>query len=424
MICAALTALAFAGTAPPPLSQKDAGWQVFRSWRQETFELKGVSRESDECVELSPKGPTHWGWRGELVQSSPDDGERFVAGNMATNVTAGNPVANPNFPLNTVTAQVLWGAGADVGVYRVYPTADDNFWIDRQVNVVKITFTAAEGAGTNQLVYENHPDTAPTPDLADPLRRVIASSQSFTAPPPGTPPELIPAMKAKLKVAAIEGPTVNGAMRGVKFVEIGFAQSSTVTKQHAEFKTAPDVIRRYRYVLEGRTYRDGRTKDSVWYDADVSAQRVGVYSSASDPAATISNIDLFIDDTPVQPVTDRVRIPYGGFEYLVTWYRLVNDFQLFFSARTKETSLGSDTIYTQRGKANWYFNGSGEITWTAVPGGAVHTWNKGADSKNDGDKFFSEVSDGSVVPVTTGDIATDADRAALTSTTTPPWSVR
>ncbi len=39
----------------------------------------------------------------------PGGTPRFVAGNMATNVTEGNSVANPNLPITTVTAQVRGG---------------------------------------------------------------------------------------------------------------------------------------------------------------------------------------------------------------------------------------------------------------------------------------------------------------------------
>jgi len=71
------------------------------------------------------------------------------------------------------------------------------------------------------------------------------------------------------------------------------------------------------------------------------------------------------------------------------------DFQLFAAVRTLDIGLGAETIFTQRGKASWYFDGTGTV--------ANGVWTPAAQqAKNAGDSKFAGVADGSVVPKTTG----------------------
>jgi len=67
---------------------------------------------------------------------------------------------------------------------------------------------------------------------------------------------------------------------------------------------------------------------------------------------------------------------------------------LFAAVRTLDIGLGAEAIFTQRGKAVWYFDGSGTV--------ADDVWTPTTDAKNAGDSKFAGVADGSVVPKTTG----------------------
>ena len=70
------------------------------------------------------------------------------------------------------------------------------------------------------------------------------------------------------------------------------------------------------------------------------------------------------------------------------------DFQLFAAVRTLDIGLGAETIFTQRGKASWYFDGTGTV--------ANNVWTPAAQAKAAGDSKFVEVVSGAVVPKTTG----------------------
>ena len=81
---------------------------------------------------------------------------------------------------------------------------------------------------------------------------------------------------------------------------------------------------------------------------------------------------------------------------------IVFDLTLYFSVRTRESFAGSDTVFTQRGKANWSFDGSGDIVWQydQVLGAQIGVWQPGL-AGNSGDAAFSEITSGVVVPLST-----------------------
>ncbi len=326
--------------------------------------------------------------------SVPGGTPRFAAGNMATTVTAGNPVAHPNLPINTVTAQVLWGAGADVGVYRVYPTADNNFWIDRQVNVVKVEFSAA-AAGDNELKFTNPPSQSTV------YKQLIFSSTLGNA------------MEANLRVTKIEGPSVGGSMRGVRFVEIGLVQNGTFTKKRSDYDGfAPKQS--YVSSLEGQSYLDTITDPPAmastlpWYDSKAHSGTRGLYTPGVDPLANapIVNILLNASDTPQLTGHDQanLKLTVNGTAKDADRFVLLFDLKLYLAVRTKEAVLDSGKVYTQRAKTGWHFDGSGEFTvptvWVKTGVGNV----KGTSDGTDNTGAFTEVNDGSVVPLTTAPV--------------------
>lgn len=336
---------------------------------------------------------------------------RFAAGNMATNVAEG-ALAN-----GARQANILWGAGADVGVYHVYPTAANNWWVKREVNVVKVEFSAQQEAGINDLKFRND-QAAPYAPIQS---RMVFSSWGAGAP----------AMEANLNITKIEGPVVGVTMRGVRFIEAGMVQNVKTSEHHAEFDIDQNNVRCRVYVLEGQSFRDALEPNSVWMwpqpiTDDQGVKWVAVDSPGLDPANPLTNRKLHIQDSPQLNGTDDETLTINGGVYKVNRFALLLKFNLYFAVRTMETVLASDTVYTQRGKTEWYFNGSGTILWQRNQNGqptGSWQWQQGANARNDAPKkFFEGVTDGTVVPITTGPTAKQAASAANNSTTPSPWS--
>lgn len=118
----------------------------------------------------------------------------------------------------------------------MYPTAGNNFFVNRQVNVVKVEVAAA--GANNKLDYAIQP---PIQDSV--YNRMILSAN------PG------PAMTVHLRVTKIEGPAVDGKMRGVRFVELGVMQNGTFTQMHGDYDGFATPKRRVSS-LEGKSFLD------------------------------------------------------------------------------------------------------------------------------------------------------------------------
>lgn len=350
---------------------------------------------------------------------------RFAGGNAATGVTSDPIVQHPYTALQQRTARVLWDGGPAVGTYRVYPTADDNFYVDRQVNVVKVEISAVAGAD-NKLGYYNADNPADrrfdAPWQVEGLRNFITSVRYF---PTGV--AQIPTMKAELTIKKLEGPTVNGGVRGVRFIEAGMIQNATFEQMHGVFEMFSTGVKHRAFTLEGNSYLDvitqGVTVNLPWYRDGNSWGLDGVYRSSGDPAVGMpaTNIPLGAGDQPMMYATDKMilteTVPYveNGVTVMVEVARLVNRFELvfdlmlYFAVRTREAVNGSDTVYTQRGKAHWWFNGSGDINWQydSYEDAVVGKWQRSLALANNGDAAFAEITDGTVIPITTAPVTNE-----------------
>ncbi len=285
-------------------------------------------------------------------------------------------------------------------MYRVYPTADNNFWIDRQVNVVKLEISSVRGAD-NKIEYSE----PPTQDITD--DRVILSSTTDDA------------MVATLVIKKIEGPTVGQLMRGVKFIEAGIMQNVSYPHRRAIYPGKARV-----FALEGQSFLDAFT-DPVdgtvlpWYDSKGATPYPagmplppdvrGAYLNASDPQAgnPITDVKLHVADTPNGVATDSMHLSPEGNPVpddanppanalAANRFEVEKTFQLYFAVRTKEVVLGANTVFTKRGATWWTVDGTGTIVatkWTAEPQAGII---RAAAEK------FDEVTNGSVVPITTG----------------------
>jgi hypothetical protein len=349
---------------------------------------------------------------------------RFEGVAAVTSVTAGGLVYESNFTRVSRRADVLWEGGAAVGKYRVYPTAANNFFVDREVNVVKVEITAAEGAD-NKIKHDGVPEQEIHPVYPH-LSFTILSAASGSL-----------AMEALLTIKKIEGPVAGGVMRGVKFIESGFIQSVEREKHHAKYTGKRRV-----FAMEGQIHLDGDPDQNAkpWYDyegnspyaegANLPPDARGAYKAETDPQPgnPLTNVKLHVADTPQQPGTDSMHLanipgnpddgkpvmPQHQPNVIVNRYEIVLKFMLYFAVRTREAVLGSDTVYTQRGSAWWKFNGSGEMS--------QYIWTPDMGAGNSGPSVFTEVTNGAVVPITTGRYSNEiSDELLGSNPPTPPW---
>ncbi len=328
---------------------------------------------------------------------TPGGAPRFEAGAQVVNLTQDDPGPGP-VVLPTRSADILWEAGATVGVYRVYPTTANNFFIDRQVNVVKIEIsTPAQPAGTNQVAFNNPPI-----QVAYGQKTIWSSIQ----PNP-------PAMSAYLHVTKIEGPLVGGSMRGVRFIEVGFIQNVNNTELHADYDGFVPTRQRRLNTSEGKSFLDADEGPVPWYETQVIDQKIAVYAPGTDQGVPIQGIDLYMDDTPSLPATDKMDLSIPDGKGGLVWdyvdsFALKIDFDLFFAVRTFEAVLGSQSVYTQRGSTPWTFNGSGTIDDGTIIPANRGKWSKadvaGTNSKGANPVSFAVVTNGSVVPITVGPV--------------------
>jgi hypothetical protein len=110
--------------------------------------------------------------------------------------------------------------------------------------------------------------------------------------------------------------------------------------------------------------------------------------------AKLMNEDFNVSDTPRLLATDMMSLTIGATTARVNRFGLQFDLNLYFAVRTKEAVNGSEKVYTQRAKAAWRFDGSGNVN-------AAGQWMQ-TGTGNTGDGKFAEVKTGDVVPVTTG----------------------
>ena len=186
-------------------------------------------------------------------------------------------------------------------------------------------------------------------------------------------------------------------MRGVRFVEVGMIQNVGFTKDHSDYDGFTIPKRRLGSLESNKMWLDTITTNPgastpPWYDSNSKAGIRSLYNHGSDPVAgaVIENIDLDTRDRPKIQGTDTMALTIEGVTKLPDRFAIKLDFNLYCAVHTKEAILDSDKVFTQREKASWYFDGSGSL----ING----VWTK-STADNNGDKLFTEVINGDVVPV-------------------------
>jgi hypothetical protein len=279
---------------------------------------------------------------------------------------------------NTNTSTILWGAGPAVGLAKFTPIA--GFTVDREVNVVQVQLAAA--GANNSLTYTNPPN------------QTAADQRSIRSSPAG-----MAAMDARLRVTRIEGPTVAGAMRGVRFIEIGMIQDGRGTALHGDYDGFMVPRRRVWSIEDGAFHLDALGASTLpWYDSTgvtvIQAGAVGLFAPGTDPAAAITNTDISVTDTPTLPGTDMMSLMIGLETDMVDRFAIVVDFRIYLAVRTTQAVNNSQNVYTQRGRATWQFDGSGTIN-------GAGTWAQ-TGTGNTGSASFAEITAGTIAPITVG----------------------
>jgi parallel beta-helix repeat protein len=289
------------------------------------------------------------------------------------------------------SARIFWSEGPVVGVATF--RAPNGFNVDRDVNVVQVVVESTAGAN-NSLTYHNYP-----------TQQGVGSP--FIDSSVGTP-----ASAWDLRVLKVVGPTVNGQMRGVQFIDMGFVQNGFFAKEYGDFNGFP-VPHRFQGSLQDGTfhidYLTGPPASAApWYDSN----GAGYFRSPADQE--VDNQDVTSSDTPslegivtsqIAPGDiasavpgDPLSLTIGGVTSKVSRFGLVFDLNVYFALHTLEAANGSDQVYTQRASAHWEFDGSGTIQSGPTNAGTWHRTGRG----NTGSAAFVEIRNGNVVPVTTG----------------------
>lgn len=280
---------------------------------------------------------------------------------------------------------IHWGTGPAVGE-AVYQASSNYIW-DRDVNIVQIMI------GQNSIAYREPPgQDKPGGNLID---SVVQGGGN--------------AMSAVVTISNIEGPVVNGQMRGVKFMQVGFAQNVETDAMHGTFNRFTPAEERVSS-LEGSTLLDTISgAPAPWYDGDENAL---IQNLPDEGFAKI----ISTKDWPQVPFSDMSVLTGNGMSDAVDEASIVLNFTLYVAARTTDSENNADAVYVQLANANWQFDGSGKLTDADV--GTFGTWSQTGNG-NTGDVGFTVVTTGSTVPKTTGTTFNDAP---LTWTTEPPFS--
>jgi hypothetical protein len=300
------------------------------------------------------------------------------------------------------TASIFWGSGAVVGTYRVTvaPSAT-NFYVDREVNIVKVSITTTEGENNN-LDYAKKEKIIQDGDP----RKIISAKPA-------------PAMLGQLRVTSIEGPAVRGTTRGVRFIEVGFIQNETILKLHADYDGFAIPGSRFSNVEGNKVWLDTiapfPANISPWVDSKNLIAQSFFYHGLDPAVGAVTNIDLAIKDTPEVLATDTMPLTVVENSVQVTKtptrFEILLDFNAYLAVSTKELTFVADVVYTQRAKAFWYFDGRGNVSDFNGTGDLNDMRWSNLVAGVDGDRFFAEVTSGAVVPVTDGMISNVATNA-------------
>jgi hypothetical protein len=279
---------------------------------------------------------------------------------------------------NTSDVTILWDEGPVVG-RPLYEVNAAYKWAC-EVNVVQVKVKAG---ATNKMTYRNPP------------RQDAAGSQLIRSSTAGA------AMTCDVTIERIEGPTVAGGRRGGKFIEVGLIQNGEFLHKEGNFDGIAPPKKQVSSLVDGTMHLDRiAASTNPWYDSGNVTGTDGFHAVPSD--AVVVDHALNVSDTPAVFGASTPTITVGAMTDAVDSFAIEFSFVMYLAVRTTETVNGSNAIYTQRGRAAWTFDGGGSIVGAAAPAN-FGTWTA-TTAMNSGAASLAAVTDGSVVPHTTGTI--------------------
>jgi hypothetical protein len=257
------------------------------------------------------------------------------------------------------------------------------------VNVVEVKISQA--ANTNVIVR------SPTP-IQQPGTAILHGSQG-------------PTIVAQLDVESITGPTVNGGMRGVSFMQLGFVQTGKIVLWRGMYPDSLGIAHEYASVNELFEGVDALPSSTLpWYDSTNSLHGPNIHSAfAPTVDQQYTAMTFAIDDKPrveatnVTTITIPAGAPNAGEVVTVDEYDVLVHFNTYFAVRTREgkpdrTGALSNTFYTRRTAAEWKFNAVGKVVGAGP--GSFGTWSP--STQNTADTTNNEEFDGTRLQITTG----------------------
>lgn len=239
------------------------------------------------------------------------------------------------------TSEVLWDSGPVVGTLT-YAANGDYSW-DLEVNVVEVK------VGTSTMQFNN----PPVKDNADDF--LIHSSY----------PSL--AMEATTTVDRIEGPSVNGSMRGMKFINIGFIQLVDVIDFRVDYDdlSTPKSVTWDGFEGSNNLLDGSSATTKPWYDSTDISGSDGFLDVNSDAQIITSHV-FNVGDRPTHKLLsgwERTFLMdiYGNEETdRVDGQRVKYNFDLALAVRTEDSRNGADSRYFSLAHGSWRCEMSGD----------------------------------------------------------------
>lgn len=232
---------------------------------------------------------------------------------------------------------ILWGEGGGTKASTAKLQVDDNYVWDLQVNVVRfVLFTPDKALDTDQRMKQRP---------GEPL--IVVSSPDFNV-----------ALRARAHVSSVYGPIIKNKHRGGKFMEMGFINNASMSKQHAEFNdTQPKLTQTSKLQNPNVYYLDTVSGSKIpWYNSD---SKDTFYKFKTEPQQIgFVGIKLIFEDRP----SFRASYDFILNGDTVDYYHNRKDFKLFFVVRTTDTVNKANERYTVRQKVSWWSDCSGPLT--------------------------------------------------------------
>lgn len=284
-------------------------------------------------------------------------------GPLPTGSKWGTPTSGSAKPGSTASqATILWDEGPVVGK-AVYEVNSDYIW-DLEVNVVQVKIKQTGNTAT----YNS------APFQRGGLLSALIGSNSWTN-----------AMTARVVVDTVQGPTINGAQRGKKFMELGIVHQAGFDAKHGLYDDSFFLFpnkRKRSSMQDGQTHWDAATVTTLPWALKDADHHLDI---TSDSASVTNQVFKTFDEPEI----------LGTYPFTLSGDQVdrlaINMFHnLYFAVRTKQNVNSSYDSLTQRCILNWRFDGSGSVDasgkWTLTGTGVT------------GDPSFSEVTNGDTIP--------------------------